>query len=433
MARLNVPKKHTLRTHEGAPAKHIGAEAQLRRTVMACLLWERQFYEDGIEIAERVAGLVGEVPVDDVAVIAVEAREKFKLRHVPLLIVREMARLDSHKEVVADVLARVIQRPDELTEFLAIYWKDGRQTLSAQVKKGLARAFPKFDAYQLAKYDRNGAIKLRDVLFLCHAKPKDNEQKQTWKKLVDKTLEPPDTWEVGLSSGANKKETWERLLKENKLGGMALLRNLRNFERDNVEESLIFEALQRMKVTRILPYRFIAAAKHAPQWEDKLEPAMLKCLASQEKLPGRTILLVDVSGSMDDRLSGRSEMLRFDAACGLAILVREICEDVRIFTFALEVRAIPPRRGFALRDAMGTPYNGTCLGAAVDYINTDHPYDRLIVITDEQTHDRVPDPKGMAYMINVASYRNGVGYGPWVHIDGWSEAAIDYIREYERQ
>jgi 60 kDa SS-A/Ro ribonucleoprotein len=34
-------------------------------------------------------------------------------------------------------------------------------------------------------------------------------------------------------------------------------------------------------------------------------------------------------------------------------------------------------------------------------------------------------------MVNVAAFKNGVGYGPWVHIDGWSEAIVDYIRAYE--
>jgi hypothetical protein len=58
--------------------------------------------------------------------------------------------------------------------------------------------------------------------------------------------------------------------------------------------------------------------------------------------------------------------------------------------------------------------------------------DRLIVITDEQSHDRVPVPKhGRGYVVNVASYRNGVGYGAWTHIDGWSEAIIEYIRSVE--
>ena len=79
-----------------------------------------------------------------------------KLRHAPLLLVREMARHATHRALVAETLAAVIQRADELAEFVAIYWKDGRVPLSAQVKKGLAAAFPKFDEYALAKYDRGG-------------------------------------------------------------------------------------------------------------------------------------------------------------------------------------------------------------------------------------------------------------------------------------
>ena len=161
------------RTHEGAPARHISPELQLRRSVLACLLWESQFYEDGVEIAGRIAELVPKVAAEKVAALAVEAREQMKLRHAPLLLVREMARHKTHRALVAETLARVIQRADELAEFVAIYWKDGRVPLSGQVKKGLAAAFPKFDEYQLAKYDRGGPIKLRDVLFLCHAKPRD--------------------------------------------------------------------------------------------------------------------------------------------------------------------------------------------------------------------------------------------------------------------
>lgn len=432
MAKLNVPRK-SIYTHEGAKAKHINHEQQLRRSVMACLLWEKSFYEEGIDIANRISSLIPHVKPQAVSEIAVEARTKMNLRHVPLLITREMSRLDSHKGMVADTLSAVIQRADELSEFVSIYWKDGKQPLSAQVKKGLAQAFPKFDAYQLAKYNRDGAVKLRDVLFLCHAKPKDKEQAALWKKLVDGTLEAPDTWEVALSSGGDKKTHWERLLSENKLGAMALLRNMRNFEKVGVDEKLIFSALEKVKSGRVLPFRFIAAARHAPQWEDKIEPVMLKGMEKVEKLPGLTILLVDRSGSMTDSLSSRSEMTRYDAACGLAILVREISETQRIFTFADVVHTVPNRRGFALRDAMGTPYNGTYLGGAIRAINEKFNYDRMVVITDEQSHDSVPDPKGRGYMINVASYKNGVGYGAWTHIDGWSEAVIDYIRQYEQE
>src|SRR5579864_6235748 len=287
MARLNLMNlSRGLRTHEAAPARHISNELQLRRSVLACLLWESQFYEDGVEIAGRIAELVPKVEPERVAALAVEAREQMKLRHVPLLLVREMARHKTHRVLVAETLERVIQRADELAEFVAIYWKDGRVPLSAQVKKGLAAAFPKFDEYQLAKYDRGGPIKLRDVLFLAHAKPRDDQQAGVWKKLIWGRLAVPDTWEVALSAagaenGVSKREAWIRLLAENKLGALALLRNLRNLREAGVDEKLVLSALESMNTQRVLPFRFLAAARYAPQWEPALEAAMLKCVAAQ--------------------------------------------------------------------------------------------------------------------------------------------------------
>jgi 60 kDa SS-A/Ro ribonucleoprotein len=440
MARLNLLNLNFgPRTHEGAPARNISTELQLRRSVLACLLWESQFYEDGVEIAGRIAELVPKAAAEKVASIAVEAREKMKLRHAPLLLVREMARHATHRGLVAETLARVIQRADELAESVAIYWKDGRVPLSAQVKKGLAAAFPKFDAYALAKYDRGGPIKLRDVLFLAHAKPRDEAQAEVWKRLIAGELTAPDTWEVALSSGADKREAWERLLREEKLGALALLRNLRNMRDVGVNEDLVLAALGSMSTSRVLPFRFLAAACYAPQWEEALEQAMLKCVAGAEKLrgdalPGKTIVLVDVSGSMTASLSQRSEMQRTDAAYGLAVLLREIGEKVAVFSFSDRLVEVPARRGFALRDAIDAsqPHSSTMLGHAVTELNQKHGYDRLIVITDEQAHDAVPSPQGKGYVINVASYKNGVSYGKWTHIDGWSESVVEYIRELER-
>jgi 60 kDa SS-A/Ro ribonucleoprotein len=434
MARLNTLNLNLgPRTHEGAPARHLSPELQLRRSVLACLLWESQFYEDGVEISGRIAELVSKVAPEKVAALAVEARQQMKLRHAPLLLVREMARHATHRRLVADTLATVIQRADELAEFVAIYWKDGRVPLSGQVKKGLAAAFPKFDEYQLAKYDRGGPIKLRDVLFLCHAKPRDAVQAGVWKKLIWGRLATPDTWEIALSSGADKREAWQRLLAENKLGALALLRNLRNMREAGVEEELVLAALHSMKAQRVLPFRFLAAARYAPLWEEALERAMLTCVAGQEKLPGKTIVLVDVSGSMTAPLSRRSEMQRTDAAYGLAVLLREVGEKVAVFSFSNALAEVPARRGFALRDAIDAsqPHGATYLGKAVERLNQNEPCDRLIVITDEQAHDTVPAPRGKGYVINVASYKNGVGYGKWTHIDGWSESVVDYIRMLE--
>ncbi len=440
--RLNVFKstKPRPRTHEGAPAKTITPEQALRRSVLSCMLWEGEFYEDGVQIAGRIHELVPQVAPERVAALAVEARERMKLRHAPLLLVREMARYATHRALVAETLTRVIQRADELSEFVAVYWAGGRQPLSAQVKKGLAAAFGKFDEYALAKYDRAGAVRLRDVLFLSHARPVDEAQAALWKRLAENELATPDTWEVALSAagrGENeKREAWERLLTERKLGALALLRNLRNLQTAGVSEELVLSAFSALKTDRVLPFRFLAAARNAPQWEEALETAMFRALEGRTaKLAGHTVLLVDVSGSMESPISGRSEMRRSDAAYGLAILLWEIAEKVTIYTFSQSAVLVPSRRGMALCDALdkSQAHGGTYLGAALKQVEGDFSkgYERLVVITDEQSHDQVSAPRGKGYVINVASYQNGVGYGPWTHVDGWSEAVVDYIVELE--
>ena len=472
MAQLNYATKTARgpapKTAEGAPAVRIKAVAQLQRLLNACMLWEDGFYSDGQEVATLMRELVRAVPAEKCAELAVKAREEQKLRHAPLLIVYEMTLASKqHRLLVGDTLARVIQRPDEITEFVAMYWKlgGGKRPLSKQVKLGLGLAFNKFTEYQLAKYNRDKDVKLADVLALVHAKPKDKETGLLFAKLANKDhlpmktktakfpvantyrklaknfegLATPDTWEVALSAGADKKETFERLITEGQLGGMALLRNLRNMQESGVSESVIKDGITKMNTERILPFRFINAAKYAPKLEAHLENAMFKCLEGHGKLGGKTVLLVDVSGSMDRKISGKSDLMRVDAAAALAMLLREVCEDVVIYTFSENEVLVPTRRGFALAEVIkrSQPHSGTYLGRSSTAVaKAERDADRVIVITDEQSRDTVGNPfqkTGVkAYLLNVASERNGVGYkNGWVHIDGWSESCIDYIATEE--
>ena len=440
MAKMNVWKRlFPVRTHEGAVAQRVDAKTELRRTVLTCLLWEDTFYEKGSDIAKRIAELVAQSTPADVAALAREARDKMQLRHAPLFLTRELARHKGAGPLVAETLEHVIQRADELGEFVALYWKELKQPLSAGVKRGLAQAFTKFDAYQLAKYNRGAVVTLRDVLFLCHAKPKDTEQEAVWKSLVENTLEPPDTWEVALSAGKDKRENFERLLREGKLGGMAVLRNLRLMLASGVDPKLIRERLEK-GVARALPFRFVTAARYAPKLEGALENAMLTGIAGLAKLPGATGLVVDVSDSMDGVLAKKSETTRMDAAVGLAILLREKAEAFCLATFSEKCVELPPRRGFALRDAItgSQAHAGTYLKRALSELHVKPEWrelDRLIVITDEQSHDGILaawTPK--AYVVNVAPYKQGVSYGNgWTHLDGWSERVIDYIAAAETE
>lgn len=442
MARLNVAqKKAAVVTHEGGPAyAHMTPEQELRRSVMACLLWEDQFYEDGKSIADRIAKNASKVKPEVLAAMAIEAREVMNLRHVPLLLLDTLSKTGPH--LMAATTARVIQRVDEIPELLAIFWrntpKDGkRKMVPHQMQVGLARAFAKFDEYQFAKYDRDGAVKLRDALRLARPKPENEEQSALFKKIKDRTLKTPDTWEVELSAGKDKKETFERLLREGKLGYLALLRNLRNMAQSNVDTDLVRDAIVARKggAQRVLPFRYVSAARAAPQYEPYLDKALLKAIEDLEALPGKTVVCVDVSGSMQTPLSAKGQVSRADAAAALGSIING---DVRMIAFGTNAREVAARKGMSGIDVINNAqhqYNlghGTNIGGAIELANSMNP-DRIIVITDEQSHDRAGYPVCKhAYVINVASYKNGIGYGQWVHIDGFSEGVLRYITAMER-
>lgn len=449
MARLNIKPKSTAVTHEGAPAVgNLKPIEQLKRSLLSCLLWEDSFYEDGQSIADRIKASAEQCAPEEVALLAVTARSVHNLRHAPLLLLEVLSRTGAGKPgLVSGAIAQTIQRADEISEFLAIYTAgQKKRKLSGQVKKGIALAFQKFDAYALAKYDRAGKWRLRDALFMSHATPKDDEQKALWEKLINNQLEAPDTWEVALSGGADKKETFERMLREGTLGYLAVLRNLRNMEQAGVDRELIKQTLLARKgARRVLPFRYVAAARAAPSLEPIIDQALCAAIAELPPLTGRTVVMVDVSRSMEGKLSAKSDLTRMDAAATLASIIN--ADDLIVTTFSDALAQVPPRRGMAGVDAVinSQVHNGTRLFDAVAEINKTIKHDRLIVITDEQADASrfgyyiqgmvrsMPAPVCKnAYVINVAPYQNGVGYrNGFVHVDGFSEGVLKYIHAVE--
>jgi hypothetical protein len=445
--KTNFPQNRKIVTHEGGRAVRIDNLQQLRRSVMGCLLWEDTFYESGQEIATRIkdliALLVSEGKAKEVAKLAFDARHRMNLRHAPLLmlsILAEQAKNFALSGFVYDTIARA----DELMEIVAIYWKVyGRKGIPKQLKKGIGLAFAKFNEYQLAKYDRQRDIRLIDIMRLTHPKPENEERSLLYNKIKTGSMDIPDTWEVSLSAndGVDKKTKWTRLLQANKLGGLALIRNLRNMAEAHVDPEFIINALNNMQVDRISPYRFIAAAREAPRFEQALEDAFFRSIATagEFKLQGKTFLLVDGSGSMFSKMSGKSDMKRVDAAISLAVLLSGLCDHLIAGVFGDKYHEIPLRKGFSLGDAIRRKVDsnsGTYLmesmnqAEAKGLLTKDQ---RLIVITDGQTHDDVSF-KGFdrVYVMNVGTYRNGIGYGNVVtHIDGFSSEVVRFIIEKE--
>lgn len=75
MAKTNLAaSRDKIYTHQGAVAQHINPEQQLRRLVLAHMLWEDQFYIDGNSTAELLREAIKEVAAEKVSQIAIEAR-----------------------------------------------------------------------------------------------------------------------------------------------------------------------------------------------------------------------------------------------------------------------------------------------------------------------------------------------------------------------
>lgn len=450
--RTNTAAVLSARTHEGAPSRTLKPIDELRRTASACLLFEDNFYESGVDVAKRIADLAVRAPLIDVLHLAQKLRHVDGLRHAPLWMLcaaleHPQRHTDDNGRKVSTVIANIAgSRGDLPGELLAMYWKNGKRPLAKALKRGLAEAVCSLSSYAIQKYAARGPIRLRDVLFYTHAKPRDELQAHWFKRLADDDAGEAGTWENRLSAGEDKRKAFTDLLASNEMGALAILRNLRNMQQagipaDYVGEKL-YDAASKVRYP-ILPFQFIAAARAVPQWEPMIERAMLAAVVkpSMPRLHGKTFVFVDRSGSMRHPLSTKSQLNRFDAACAMAILLREICVDVDVFDYGTDVVPVPPRRGFALADAIRRPNGNTLTGHAVAevmqrYHNTTQQFpDRIIVVTDEQSRDRLPKIDGLirGYVMNVAPYQNGIAWGNWTTISGFSENLVKFIAETEAE
>jgi 60 kDa SS-A/Ro ribonucleoprotein len=424
----------------------------LKRLVYANLLWENNAYVDGETTANQIKKLIPLCNAADVAEVCIAAREEQKLRHTPLFIAVCMLKHEVHKTLVPFVLEAIITRPDMMTDFLAIYERENGKLkpLAHAAQRGLAECFAKFNEYQFAKYDRDGKIKLRDVMFLTRPKPIGREQTKLFKKIAERTLDTPDTWEVALSTGKDKKETWTRLIKEGKLGALAFLRNLRNMKQVNVDANVIRKGLKEIKSSMLLPLNFFAAVKHAPEFVREIEELMLRTYKDLPKLSGHTIFIVDVSGSMGSVVSEKSEYSRLGVASAMAMLAMFQCESVEIWcTAGIDTyrshqtsKIDYPTLGFALIDQIVKLGNklgggGIFTRQCLEYIQHRSKADRVIVFSDSQDCDNVktkPKPFGkFNYIVDVSAHQHGVNYkGVWTaEISGWSEHFLTYIAASE--
>ena len=465
----------------GVYAAKQSAYLQLRRCVLACMLGENIAYASGATVKEEIASLVPQVEPQLVAELAIEVRLEQKIRHAALFLAVEMTKHLAHRKLVGYVLKKIVNRPDEITDFLAMYWADGKKPIPAQVKKASSEFFSKWSDYHLSKYNRDNEIKLRDAMYLLHPKPSQGKigRNKKWRKdqkellgeeqfleqlndhekylyqLSEEKLSTPDTWEVALSSGKDKKTAWERLIQEGKLGALAYLRNLRNMRQSGVDLTTIWGGLSKVKSDWLLPLNFYAAYKECPEMQRPLDVLMTRCYELYPKLSGLTILIVDTSGSTHHMISEKSTLSRLDVEISLASMAISLSENVLLYATAGDDRRrqhstcrVSPIAGLGLgsvivKESVPLGGGGIFTRQCLEYIKEDiggTVPDRIIVLSDSQDCDlpnlRLPKPFGKKnYLVDVSAHRLGIGYdGVWTaEISGVSDATIKYILEIEKE
>lgn len=428
---------------------------ELSRSVMSTLLWEDNFYEDGLNVNKRIQDKISICYKngDFIKIIDLIKKVKFdmRLRHTPLFTIRELVRLDlkTHEKIVLkELLTDCITRADDISEFLLMYFTDNdfntkKQPIAVFIKKSLQNAFLKFDEYSLAKYSGyKNKMSLKDVMLLVRPKPKNEEQSRLFKKLIERQLQTPDTWEVELSKSKDKKVSWKRLLDEDKLGGLAMLRNIRNIKEAGVDALDICKGIEKINAGKLLPINFITSAIINPEFAKQLEDQFFNCFNKDNKLKGKTLVLLDVSGSMDEKISNFSMNARRDIAGCLGIILNEVCEYCSLIAFENVLHQLQNARGLSLIHELKKYNGGTELYGAIAYFKDNKDFDRVIVITDEQDtgggrqSNFIFDKNKQYYIINVAPYKKGIEYridelSNVIRINGWSDKIVDYILDLE--
>jgi 60 kDa SS-A/Ro ribonucleoprotein len=447
------------RTAEGAIAAKIGVFEQLERTLNSCLLWEDNFYCDGTSVAERLKELTkAAVAIDGDRMTQIIYKARLAgLRHAPQWCNLALAEVG---QLCKEQVTLCLQRPDDAMELVALYWANGKKPLPNSIKRGIADYLSGLNEYQLAKYgSREGSVTLKDLIFLVHPRPervvgrgkiasaieKEHYSRGETKRhelsaltqFINGTLPSAETWENRLSAGESPKVVFTEMLQNNELGTLALIRNLRNIEHSGVDRSIVNNAITFAKTDKIFPFQIMQAARHAPTFASALDSLLMVNLEKYPKLLGTTVFLVDVSGSMKEPMSSKSDMNRRDGAVALAIMLRHICVDPVIVEFNGEAKIVQSVRGLALDKIMSQPNGSTDLANAISSVIKAIPkIDRVIVLTDEQSATSINYFVFSArrYMINVATEQNGIGYkNGWIHVDGFSANIIDFIEAKEKE
>ncbi|MCF2532375.1 TROVE domain-containing protein [Yinghuangia soli] len=432
-------------THEGGAAYLREQRGDLLLFALTNMVGEASFYESADERDRRFRDLVHDVAVEDpewMHGFVGWLRDAAGMRSAALVAAAEAVyarlTLGLHGGNRA-LIDAALQRADEPGEMLAYWVATHGRNLPKPVKRGVADAAARlYTERSLLKYDTAAkGYRFADVLELVHASPAADKpwQGPLFKHAIDRRHgrdeTVPDalrtvaanralraeadrdpavlldaerlraagmTWEDVLSLAGPrlpKAELWASIAPS--MGVMALIRNLRNFDEaglpDEVAETIAARIADPEVIakSRLFPYRFLSAYRAAPslRWGHALDRALTAATANVPALPGRTLVLVDTSGSMSSRVSARSAVSHADIGALFGVALAHRGAQVDLVGFADGHFAHPVTRGgSALRDIEafckrnGEVGHGTETVAALKAAYRGH--DRVVLVSDMQ-------------------------------------------------
>ncbi len=368
-----------------------------------------QFYRTAQNTFADLIQLLPKVDAQFAAKAALFARNQYGMRSVTHVLAAELAVYASGRDWSKAFYDRIVRRPDDMLEIAAYYLDKSGKNLPNAMKKGFARAFGRFDAYQLAKYrGENKAVKLVDLVNLV--RPVPNERNAlALSQLVAGELKSHATWEAKLSKAGRLAETddekaelkgaaWMELLQEGKLGYLALLRNLRNIAEQAPEmtEEVIRQITNqaRIKQSLVLPFQFLSAIDAIQETDVAVKRALLNALnralelalANVPRFAGRTLVVLDDSGSMTggQRVYANRSPIQIGALFAAALFKANDADLMRFSDDASYVRENPgdTMAGIAERLVKNARSAGTNFHAVFQRANK--TYDRIILLSDMQ-------------------------------------------------
>lgn len=438
--------------------------------VLTSFFGENKYYGDTTNDLIVTANAVLKSDPKFVANLARYARKEMHLRSVSHALTALIAYNVESKPYIKEVVADVVERADDITEILACYLDMFGKPIANGLKKALGKALLKFNEYQISKYNGGSkAVKFKDILKLVHTKPQNDEQQKLFNEIINDTLPVAERWETELSTKGNTKEVWEKLIAENKVGYMAMLRNLRNIINANPSniDKVYSKLADKEQVLRSkqLPFRFFAAyrelgnvANAGSKVFDVLETAIEYSIENMPKLQGKTVIAIDTSGSMSDTISAKSKVRCDDIAKLLAVMAAKICDDVIIYNFDRRIEKLTYsskggiiEKALSIRNLGGGTDITLPLGEMVD---KGIQADRLIILSDNEINGNW-NSRGWYNTSTCQTYadryRNTINKDLWVHaidlqgygtqqfigkntniLAGWSERLLEFINLAEQ-